>query len=119
VEITERRFGDVTVLDLRGKILIGEGNDVLREKIAKLVAAGRKKIVLCLTDVPYVDSAGAGEIVRSFDQALRAGGALKLLTMSQKVRALFELVKLIPAFEFYENEMAAVGSFSRKKDGGA
>ena len=89
MKIVERQVGDVVILDLHGKILIGEGDDALREAVTKLADAGKTKILLNLADVPYVDSAGLGEIVRTYTTVSRKGGKLKLLNLTKKtVRSL-------------------------------
>src|SRR3990170_4781861 len=74
MQIEERNAGDVTILDLKGKMTLGEGDEILKDKINSLVLQGRKKLVLNLADVPYIDSAGLGEIVRTYTTVRRQGG---------------------------------------------
>ena len=88
MKIVERQVGDVVILDLHGKILIGEGDDALREAVTKLADSGKTKILLNLADVPYVDSAGLGEIVRTYTTVSRKGGKLKLLNLTKKIQDL-------------------------------
>src|SRR3970040_243163 len=83
MKIDERSVGGVTILDLKGKMLIGEGDELLREKINSLVENGKSKIVLNLAEVPYVDSAGLGEIVRCYTTARRKHGKIKMLHLTQ------------------------------------
>jgi anti-sigma B factor antagonist len=101
----------VVVLDLHGKILIGEGDDALREAVTKLADAGKTKILLNLADVPYVDSAGLGEIVRTYTTVSRKGGKLKLLNLTKKIQDLLSITKLLTVFETYESEDEAVRSY--------
>jgi anti-sigma B factor antagonist len=111
MKIVERQVGDVVVLDLHGKILIGEGDDALREAVTKLADAGKTKILLNLADVPYVDSAGLGEIVRTYTTVSRKSGKLKLLNLTKKIQDLLSITKLLTVFETYESEDEAVRSY--------
>ena len=111
MKIVERQVGDVVILDPHGKILIGEGDDALRDAVAKLVESGKTKIILNLADVPYVDSAGLGEIVRCYTTVSRKGGRLKLLNLTKKIQELLTITKLLTVFETYEVEDEAVRSF--------
>jgi anti-sigma B factor antagonist len=111
MKIVERQVGDVIILDLHGKILIGEGDDALRDAVIKLVEAGKKKILLNLADVPYVDSAGLGEIVRCYTTVSRKGGKLKLINLTKKIQDLLSITKLLTVFETYDSEADGVKSF--------
>jgi anti-sigma B factor antagonist len=111
MKITERLVGDVVILDLQGKILIGEGDDQLREAVTKLADSGRTKILLNLAEVPYVDSAGLGEVVRCYTTVSRKGGKLKLLNLTKKIQDLLAITKLLTVFETYDNEEEAIKSF--------
>ena len=111
MKITERLVGDVVLLDLQGKILIGEGDDQLREAVTKLADSGKTKILLNLAEVPYVDSAGLGEIVRCYTTVSRKGGRLKLLNLTKKIQDLLAITKLLTVFETYDSEDEAVRSF--------
>jgi anti-sigma B factor antagonist len=111
MKIVERQVGDVVILDLHGKILIGEGDDALREAVTKLADAGKTKILLNLADVPYVDSAGLGEIVRTYTTVSRKGGKLKLLNLTKKIQDLLSITKLLTVFEAYESGDEAVRSY--------
>jgi len=111
MKIVERQVGDVVILDLHGKILIGEGDDALREAVAKLADSAKTKILLNLADVPYVDSAGLGEIVRTYTTVSRKGGKLKLLNLTKKIQDLLSITKLLTVFETYESEDEAVRSY--------
>jgi anti-sigma B factor antagonist len=111
MKIDERTVGDVVVLDLHGKILIGEGDDALREAVNRLADSGKTKILLNLADVPYVDSAGLGEIVRCYTTVSKKGGKLKLLNLTAKIRDLLAITKLLTVFETYDSEADAIKSF--------
>jgi anti-sigma B factor antagonist len=111
MKIVERQVEDVTVLDLHGKILIGEGDDALRDAVTRLVDGGRTKLLLNLADVPYVDSAGLGEIVRCYTTVSRKGGRLKLVNLTKKIQDLLAITKLLTVFETYDSEDEAVRSF--------
>jgi len=111
MNIVERQVGEVTVLDLHGKMLIGDGDDVLREALTKVLDAGKTKILLNLGDVPYVDSAGLGEIVRSYTTVTKKNGKLKLVNLTAKLKDLMFITKLLTVFETYESEEEAVKSF--------
>jgi len=112
MNIVERKVDDVTILDLHGKMLIGDGDDALREALTKVVDGGQTKVVLNLGDVPYVDSAGLGEIVRSYTTVTRKGGKLKLLNLTKKLEDLLSITKLLTVFETYDTEAEAVKSFT-------
>ncbi|HYG10651.1 MAG TPA: STAS domain-containing protein [Pyrinomonadaceae bacterium] len=111
LNISERQAGDVTVLDLGGKITIGEGSVALRSAIKRLIEEGKKKILLNLGKVSYVDSSGIGELVSSFTTINREGGQLKLLNLSQKIQDLMTITKLHTVFDVYDDETAALNSF--------
>jgi anti-sigma B factor antagonist len=112
MNIVERKVEDVTILDLHGKMLIGDGDDALRDALTKVVDGGQMKVLLNLGDVPYVDSAGLGEIVRSYTTVTRKGGKLKLLNLTKKLEDLLSITKLLTVFETYDTEDEAVKSFS-------
>jgi anti-sigma B factor antagonist len=113
MQIEERNVGDVKVLDLKGKITLGEGDELLKDKVNSLLNQGLKKIVLNLADVPYVDSAGLGEIVRTYTTVSRQGGSLKLLNLTKRITDLLSITKLLTVFETFDNENDAVRSFSQ------
>jgi anti-sigma B factor antagonist len=107
-----REVGGVTIVDLSGKITLGEGGVTLREEVRKLVGEGQKKIVLNLAEVNYIDSSGLGELVSAYTAVKNAGGELKLLNLTSKVRDLLVITKLVTVFDVAENEAAAVSSFA-------
>src|SRR5262245_30791739 len=109
--ITERKSGDVIVLDVDGKILLAEGDVQMKRKIDELIERKETKLLLNLANVPYMDSGGLGEIVRSYTTVRRAGGELKLLNATKRISDLLTITKLITVFEIYEDEGEAVKSF--------
>ncbi len=112
MQIEERVVGDVTILDLKGKMTLGEGDEILKEKVNSLISQGQKKLVLNLEGVPYIDSAGLGEIVRTYTTVSRQGGKLKLLNLTKRIQDLLAITKLLTVFETFESEKDAVGSFA-------
>ena len=112
MQIEERIVDDVTILDLKGKMTLGEGDELLKDKVNSIVSQGHKKIVLNLEDVPYIDSAGLGEIVRTYTTVSRQQGKLKLLNVSKRVYDLLVITKLLTIFDSYETEEDAVRSFA-------
>jgi len=112
MQIDERNVGDVVVLDLKGKITLGEGDELLKDKVNSLVNQGHKKIILNLADVPYIDSAGLGEVVRTYTTVSRQGGSLKLLNLTKRITDLLSITKLLTVFETFDSENEAVRSFT-------
>jgi len=112
MRIETRTVNDVTILDIHGKITIGEGSAEIRNRVRDLLQAGRKKILLNLGDVSYVDSSGIGELVSSFTTVTNQGGQLKLLSLTKKLRELLAITKLLTVFDTYDDEGKAVASFS-------
>jgi anti-sigma B factor antagonist len=112
MQIDERAVGDVMVLDVKGKVTLGEGDEMLKDKVNSLVNQGHKKIVLNLAEVPYIDSAGLGEIVRTYTTVSRQGGNLKLLNLTKRITDLLSITKLLTVFETYDSEPDAIRSFS-------
>ena len=111
MQIEERAVGDVVVLDLKGRITLGDGDQLLKDKVNSLVNQGHKGIVLNLAGVPYIDSAGLGEIVGSYTTVSRQGGSLKLLNLTKKITDLLAITKLLTVFETYDSEDEAIKSF--------
>ena len=112
LNISERQVGDITVLDMDGKITIGEGSVALRTAIRHLLEEGKKKILLNLANVSYIDSSGIGELVSGFTTVTNQGGAVKLLNLTKRVQDLLQITKLYTVFEVFEDEAAAVRSFA-------
>ncbi|MFM8533565.1 MAG: STAS domain-containing protein [Acidimicrobiia bacterium] len=111
MEIVERTENDVTVLDLKGKMTLGEGDELLKDKINSLLAAGKKKLLLNLEAVPYIDSAGLGEVVRTYTTVSRQGGSLKLLNLTKRIEDLLSITKLLTVFDTFDSEAEAVKSY--------
>jgi anti-sigma B factor antagonist len=111
LNINERQAGDVTVLDMSGKITIGEGSVALRSAIRRLLEEGKKRILLNLAGVSYIDSSGIGELVSSYTAINKEGGQLKLLNLTQKIKDLLTITKLLTVFDVYDSEADALNSF--------
>lgn len=109
--IDTREVAHVTILDLHGRIVLGDEIDDLRSAIRNLIGEGKKKIILNLADVDYIDSSGVGELVGSFTAVRNAGGELKLLNLSQKVKDVLYVTKLYTVFDIKDDEFHAVKSF--------
>lgn len=112
MQIEERVVGEVTILDLKGKITLGDGDEVLKDKINSLVLQNRRRILLNLADVPYIDSAGLGEVVRTYTTVSRQGGQLKLVNLTKRITDLLSITKLLTVFETFDSEAEALKSFS-------
>ncbi len=110
--IETRTAGPVTILDIHGKITIGEGSAEVRSVVRELLQAGNKEILLNLGDVSYVDSSGIGELVSSFTTVSGQGGHLKLLNLTKKLKELLAITKLLTVFDSYSDEQEALASFS-------
>ena len=111
LNINERQAGDVTVLDMSGKITIGEGSVALRTAVRRLLEEGKKRILLNLAQVSYIDSSGIGVLGSSYTAIGKAGGQLKLLNLTQKLQDLLTITKLLTVFDVYESEADALNSF--------
>ncbi len=111
MQIEERVVGDVTILDLKGKITLGEGDEALKDKINSLVLQNRRRILLNLAEVPYIDSAGLGEIVRTYTTVSRQGGQLKLVNLTKRITDLLSITKLLTVFETFDSEAEALQSY--------
>jgi anti-sigma B factor antagonist len=111
MQIEERVVGDVTILDLKGKITLGEGDEALKDKVNSLALQQRKYILLNLAGVPYIDSAGLGEVVRTYTTISRQGGQLKLVNLTKRITDLLMITKLLTVFETFDSEAEALKSF--------
>jgi anti-sigma B factor antagonist len=109
--LESRDVGQVTILDMRGRITLGDEIEDLRSAVRNLVAKGQKKIILNLAEVDYIDSSGVGELVGCFTTVRNAGGELKLLNLSKKVHDVLQVTKLYTVFDIREDEFNAVKSF--------
>ncbi|HZU33626.1 MAG TPA: STAS domain-containing protein [Candidatus Angelobacter sp.] len=113
MKATNRQVDGVTIVDMSGRITLGEGSVVLRDTIRDLVGKGQKKILLNLGDVTYIDSSGIGELVSAFTAVRREGGELKLLNLTKKVHDLLQITKLYTVFDIKDDEAGAIQSFSK------
>ena len=110
--IEERPTEGVMILDLKGKLTIGEDVELVKDKINSLIQQGEKKLLLNLAEVPFVDSAGLGEIVRTYTTVNRQGGSLKLLHLTKRIEDLLAITKLLTVFDTFDSEQEAISSFS-------
>ncbi len=112
MQISERTIGDVVIVDVSGKVTLGDGGDVvLRDKMRSLIQQDKKKVLLNLGEVSYVDSAGLGEIVQSYATVTKNGGKLKLLNVTKRIKDLLSITKLLTVFECHDSEAEALKSF--------
>jgi anti-sigma B factor antagonist len=109
---SSRDIGDVTVIDMEGRITLGEGSALLRDLVKENLGKGRKKIVMNLAGINYIDSTGLGELVSGYRLVKSEGGELKLLNLSKKVTDLLQITKLYTVFDIHTQEAQAVGSFN-------
>ena len=112
VKLSTRQVGDVSVVDVAGRITLGEGSSALRDMLRDMVGKNQKKILLNLGDVSYIDSSGIGELVSGFTTVTNQGGQLKLLNLTKRVKDLLQITKLYTVFEVFEDEASAVRSFA-------
>ena len=108
---TSREVGDVTVIDMDGRITLGEGSSLLRDLIRQNLTTGHKKIVMNLAGINYIDSTGLGELVSAYRLVKSEGGELKLLNLNKKVTDLLQITKLYTVFDIHSQEAQAVASF--------
>ena len=113
LRMTEREVSGVTVLEIEGRIVLGEESNAFRERVKSLLAAGKKKIVLDMKNVTYIDSAGLGTLVATFHSARSQGATLKLANLGSKFKEVLQVTKLYTVFETYDNETAAIQSFGK------
>jgi anti-sigma B factor antagonist len=111
MEIAERNTGNVTVLDLSGRITLGEGDVLLKDKLHSLLNQGRRDVLLNLENVQYVDSAGLGAIVGAYTTMTRQGGTLKLANITKRLQDLLSITKLLTVFETFDSEAEALRSY--------
>lgn len=112
MHVEVRQNQDVMILDLKGRLTAGLGDQILRDAIDELLAENRKRILLNLSEVAFLDSAGVGELVAGLKTARRFGAELKLLNVGQRVYSTLDMARLLPTFETYDDEGEAVRSFS-------
>jgi anti-sigma B factor antagonist len=111
LDLKERQAGDVTILDLSGEVRIGDSSVALRESVRNLADQGKKKLLLNLAGVKYIDSSGIGELIANYTTISRQGGQLKLLNLTDKIQNLLVITKLLTVFDSYDNEAEALKSF--------
>jgi anti-sigma B factor antagonist len=113
MKASNRQVDGITIVDMSGRITLGEGSVVLRDSIRDLIGKGQKKILLNLGDVTYIDSSGIGELVSAFTAVRREGGELKLLKLTKKVHDLLQITKLYTVFDIKDDEATAIQAFGK------
>lgn len=113
MKASTRQVDGITVVDLSGRITLGEGSVVLRDTVRDLLAKGDRKMLLNLGEVTYIDSSGIGELVSAFTTVRNQGGELKLLNLTKKVHDLLQITKLYTVFDIKDDEAAAISSFKK------
>ncbi len=111
MKVAIRQVDGITILDLSGRITLGEGSITLRDSVRDVLAKGSKNILLNLAQITYIDSSGIGELVSAFTSVKNAGGELKLLNLTQKVHDLLQITKLYTVFDIWDNEASAITAF--------
>jgi anti-sigma B factor antagonist len=111
MKVATRQVDGITILDLSGRITLGEGSVTLRDAVHDVLAKGSKKILLDLGNISYIDSSGIGEMVSAFTSVRNAGGELKLLNLTKKVHDLLQITKLYTVFDIWDNEASAIVAF--------
>ena len=110
--VTQKQAGDITILEVSGRIVLGDETAAFRNAVRELISAGKKKILLNLGEVSYIDSSGLGELVGAFTTVRREGGEIKLLNLQKRVRDVVQIVKLETLFEPFDDEAAALAAFT-------
>lgn len=110
--VSERRIGDVTILEIKGRLVLEDGDAALREAINALAAEGRLNILLNLRDVTYIDSCGVGVLIAKFVSVRRKGGDVRLMHLTQRSRHLMEITRLLQVFQIFNSEDEALRSFT-------
>jgi anti-sigma B factor antagonist len=113
LKITNREVESVSVVQLEGRIVLGEESNALRERVKALLAEGKKKIVLNMDNVTYIDSAGLGTLVATHHSAKSQGAGLRLCNLGSKFQEVLQVTKLLTVFDVYDNETAAIRSFAK------
>lgn len=111
MQITERRLDTITILDLSGKLTIGDGAELLKDKTTSIVFQGRNNVIINLAGVPYIDSGGLGQLVACYTTVTKGGGKLKLLNVGTKNHDLLSMTKLLAVFDTFNDEKEAIASF--------
>jgi anti-sigma B factor antagonist len=112
MKLSTRKVRDIIILDVEGKILLGDGDVEIKKTVDDYLKRGSKSFLLNLARVPYLDSAGLGEIIRCFTSLRKSGGSFKLLSPNKRIMDLLGITKLLDVFECYDSESAAIASFS-------
>ena len=110
--VKSRQVGEVTIIDLEGRITLGDGSNLMRDELRHLIGTNRKKILLNFAQVSYMDSSGMGQLVAGFTTVTNQGGQLKLLNLSQRTKDLLNMARIASIFEIYDDEASAIVAFA-------
>lgn len=111
MKIAERQSGDITILDLQGKLLLGDGDEAFREVVTRAVEAGRLKLVINMAEVPFIDSSGISELVRTYVTLNKRAGRMTLSGVTRRVHELLSITRLLTVFEAFDSEEEAIDSY--------
>ena len=112
MKLSTRKSANAIIIDIDGKIVLGDGDVEIKRTVDQFISKGHKNFILNLAHVPYLDSAGLGEIIRCFTSLRKSGGNFKLLSPNQRIIDLLNITKLLDVFDIHDNETAAVASYS-------
>lgn len=113
MKISEREAGDITILDVEGRIMFGDGEENFRDTVTRLIESGQVKLVINMAEVPYVDSSGISELVRTYVTLGKRGGRMTLVSLTRRVHELLSVTRLLTVFEAFDSEEEAVDSYGR------
>lgn len=113
MKIAERQSGDVTILDVQGKLLLGDGDEAFRETVTRAVESGRLKLAINMAEVPFIDSSGISELVRTYVTLNKRGGRMTLVSLTRRVHELLSITRLLTVFETFDSEEEAVDSYGQ------
>jgi anti-sigma B factor antagonist len=111
MKVRERQAGDITILDVEGRIMYGDGEEHFRDAVTRIMESGKVKLVINMTEVPYIDSAGITELIRTFATTGKRGGGMRLFGLSERARDLLNITRLLPVFRAFDSEDTAIASF--------
>ena len=111
--VSDRLVGNVTIIDVSGNVTLNDGAEQVRDKVRAVLQSGQRNVLVNLAGVSYMDSAGLGELVQAYSAASKAGGALKLLSPTKRLKDLLVITKLVTVFQSFDDEAAAVASFTK------
>lgn len=115
MQTAQRQAGDITILDLKGRIMFGDGEEDLRDVITSVLESGRVNLILNLAEVPFIDSSGLSQLVRTFVTTSKRGGQMRLIGLTSRVREVLTMTRLLTVFQAFDSEEEAVASFEERR----